>query len=95
MNVGRSISFNGAHALGEKVRWSPNRKAIGICMIGDYSKEDPSAKLINETAYLVKRLCDKYGIPKNQKCIIGHSDVDYTACPGTNTMKLLYEKLGI
>jgi N-acetylmuramoyl-L-alanine amidase len=103
--VGRDINFNGAHTVGEKSgaerqkRYKNiidiNHKGIGISLIGSYENHPPNNVMINETAYLIKKLCDKYSIPLNRDRVFGHKEVDYTACPGQNTMNLIYEKLGI
>ena len=96
MHPGRDIKYKGAHAIGEKGTIpEPNRYAIGICLIGSFEHDDPSPKLINELAYAVKILAAKYNIPRYKTRILGHKDVDSTACPGLNTMKLLYKKIKI
>ncbi len=50
---------------------------------------------INEVSYAIKILAKKYKIPLDRKHILGHREVDYTACPGKFTMKKIYDKLEI
>lgn len=95
--VGRALKYRGAHAAGDKrpELGDVNSIAIGIALIGNFCEKDPSPKMLNEVAYIVKVLCKRYGIKMDRNHILGHKDVDATACPGTNTMKMLYAKLGI
>jgi len=95
LKVGRGIQYNGAHALSEKSDIKMNHHGVGICIIGDFSKVEISDKLVNETAYAIKKIAEKYEIPINRKHIIPHYAVDYTACPMEKTMKKIYEKLEI
>ncbi len=61
---------------------SMNRKAIGICLVGNFSHERVSKKQMNSLIYLVNRLRKYYKIPK--KNILGHGQVKgaKTECPG-------------
>lgn len=103
--TGRPIGYSGAHTLGEKKQQhrdaryryvvDTNYKGIGISLIGSFENIAPPSIMINETAYLIKKLCEKYNIPLTRDRIFGHNEVDLTLCPGKDTMKLIYEKLKI
>ena len=95
LKVGRPAIYNGGHAFGEKTHENINHKALGLAIIGSYESHNASDKVINETCYAIKRICVKYKIPLDRNYVFGHHRVDYTACPGKNTMHLIYKKLGI
>lgn len=98
MKPGRDVNNNGAHCLAEKPPYDSfnmNRIALGLCIIGNFVSRPPGKKIVNEAAYAVKTICEKYGIPLDRKHVIGHREASYTACPGSDTMKLIYKKLGI
>lgn len=98
MRRGRNHRYIGAHCLPDKPpysNYSMNRISIGVVIPGDYTKGDPTPKLINELAYAVKVLCRLYKLPLDRAHVIGHKEASYTACPGNNTMSLLYKKLNI
>jgi len=61
-----------------------NRKAIGICLVGNFNKEYVSSKQLDALVYLVNILRKYYKIPL--KRIIGHNQVlgARTECPGKN-----------
>lgn len=72
---GRNIDLNGAHTKNH------NRDTIGICVIGNFSEDDPKYYLnqIVAVANLVNRLRDIYGdIP-----VTGHREHNATECPGS------------
>ena len=60
-----------------------NRKSIGICLVGNFSKEQVSDKMLSSLVYLVNLLRKYYKIPRQN--IIGHGKVPgaSTECPGT------------
>lgn len=98
LKTGRPAVYAGAHALSEKLSKEEgymNRHGLGLAIIGSFMTRPPAKKLINETAYAIKQIARKYRVPLDRKHILGHHDVDYTACPGKDTMKLIYRKLGI
>lgn len=69
---------NGAHCEASRM----NYKGIGICLVGNFSKEKVSGKQMEALVYLVNILRDYYKItPRN---IIGHGQVRgaRTECPG-------------
>jgi hypothetical protein len=74
--------LTGAHAGGTPGNWA-NEEAIGICLIGDFSRTAPTAKQMNSLIKLVRFLRERYHIPKSR--IYGHKDVPgghETECPG-------------
>ena len=69
---------NGAHCKAGKM----NYRAIGVCLVGNFSKDRVSKKQMESLVYLVNRLRKYYKIPK--KNIMGHGQVSgaRTECPG-------------
>lgn len=73
LEYGRSIMFEGAHVRGH------NDYTIGVVLVGDFTKEKPSAEqratLVNlhESLFLV--------MPKMER-MIRHKDLAATECPG-------------
>jgi len=59
-----------------------NDWGIGICLVGNFEREQPTEAQMCALARLVDYLRVKYTIP--DRCIIGHGDVDQTRCPGRN-----------
>ncbi len=59
-----------------------NFKGIGICLVGNFSKENVSEKQMETLVYLVNVLKKYYKIPENH--IMGHGQVPgaRTECPG-------------
>jgi N-acetylmuramoyl-L-alanine amidase len=98
LHVGRPILFRGAHAITEKREFGNidmNWSGIGVCILGDFSGLPPCSKLINEVAFAVRRIAEKWKIPMDRNHIIGHDRVSRTLCPGLFTMEALYRKLNI
>jgi len=60
-----------------------NHTGIGICLVGNFSKEAVSERELDSLVYLVKVLKDYYKIPLTH--IVGHGEVEgaKTECPGT------------
>ncbi|MGB2660905.1 MAG: N-acetylmuramoyl-L-alanine amidase [Candidatus Omnitrophota bacterium] len=69
---------DGAHCKASDM----NEKAIGICLVGNFSKRTPTRKQMKSLTYLVNTLRDYYNIPTSR--IIGHGQVKgaRTECPG-------------
>jgi len=69
---------NGAHCHASDM----NSKGIGICLVGNFSKEQVSKKQMVSLVYLVNVLRQYYRIPMNR--IMGHGQVPgaKTECPG-------------
>jgi hypothetical protein len=66
----------GSHALGY------NAGGIGICLVGDFSTQQPSRQQMQSLRALVRYLSDTYDIaPEN---VLGHRECEgaQTACPG-------------
>ena len=61
-----------------------NRRAIGICLVGNFNKESPSEKQLGSLVALIDILRQQYRIPLSN--IKGHRDVPgaATECPGKN-----------
>lgn len=59
-----------------------NEKAIGICLVGNFSKDNVDAKQLDALVYLINTLRKYYKIPL--KKILGHDQVfgAATECPG-------------
>ncbi len=71
---------NGAHCKAN----SMNNRSIGICLVGNFSKDHVSSAQMNSLVFLVNKLRKYYKIPKRN--ILGHGQVPgaRTECPGTN-----------
>jgi len=69
---------NGAHCRAAEM----NSRGIGICLVGNFSKEPVSEKQMDSLVYLVNVLKKYYGIPASH--IMGHGRVPgaRTECPG-------------
>jgi hypothetical protein len=70
------LQQSGAHAGINKY----NIEGIGICVIGDFEKEPPSARQLASLRDLVRALCLRYAIPLSN--VKGHCDIRCTKCPG-------------
>lgn len=71
---GRQENAVGAHA------YQNNYNSVGICLEGDFEKEQMTDTQVEAGKELVAYLKNKYNISKVQK----HSDVNNTSCPGRN-----------
>ena len=69
---GRPENVIGAHSV------PVNSNSIGICLVGDFTKHEPSKAQLNSLVWLVKDILTRY--PKLK--IVRHKDTDATACPG-------------
>ena len=77
---GRPEEMSGSHAL------DYNFVSIGICLSGNFEIEQPTEKQLQSLSELLQHLKQKYGNVQ----VVGHRDLNATACPGKN----LYSKLG-
>jgi N-acetyl-anhydromuramyl-L-alanine amidase AmpD len=70
-------SYIGWHAG----NWEINRRSVGIALVGDYSDQDPSDKVLKVCAEIIKGY---KGIGAGR--IYGHKDISKTPtiCPGNN-----------
>ena len=57
-----------------------NRKGIGVVLVGNFEKQQPTTAQLTAVKRLVRTLKTAYRIDSNN--IIGHSDIKATACPG-------------
>jgi len=76
----------GAHTRGH------NKKTIGICLSGSFSKERPAKEQLGALEMLLNEKIVKYGLNKNQ--IKGHRDFSATICPGDSLYKWIQEFKG-
>lgn len=77
---GRPEKYIGAHCE------NYNSVSLGICCEGNFEIEQPTEKQLTSLSELIQYLKKKYGNIQ----VVGHKDLNATACPGKN----LYSKLG-
>lgn len=65
----------GCHTIGQ------NLSSIAVCLVGDFSKVDPTTEQTEAMAKLVSELCRKYNIPVTN--IFPHRHFASTACYGS------------
>lgn len=70
----------GAHCKTPDNRY--NDFGIGICLVGDFDKSNPTPAQLRALARLTSHLMKTYNIPANR--VIGHGDAKPTECPGRN-----------
>ena len=84
----------GAHCGGTPGNWA-NKDAVGICLVGDFSKTAPTGRQMQSLVKLIHFLQKRYGIPKSR--IYGHRNTPgYTGgtkCPGNFPMARLKSML--
>jgi len=71
---GRSLAYEGAHTL------NANEGNIGVMLLGNFEKQDPSAAQLATQANLVALLRHQYRIRASR--VYGHRDLSPTICPG-------------
>ena len=76
---GRSLAYEGAHVSGQ------NAKNIGVMVLGNFEKQEPSEKQLEAIRTLVDLLRDRYAIKRHR--IYGHRDLGKSFCPGRNLYK--------
>ena len=82
---GRQPVKVGAHAQDN------NETSIGVCLAGNFEIGKPTEQQMAAVKELCYWLCRKYGLdPMKKGVIVGHRDLNDTACPGKN----LYKRLG-
>jgi N-acetylmuramoyl-L-alanine amidase len=59
-----------------------NEQGIGICLVGDFSHDQPTAKQMEALVLLVRGLQDQFHIPDDH--VLGHGEVigEFSECPG-------------
>jgi len=80
---GRPLTFQGAHA-GD---FGLNRGNVGIVVLGDFEKTQPTPAAEESLEWLIRKLCLRYGIVK--KNVLGHCNLKATKCPGRRLKPLL------
>jgi len=74
---GRSLMKPGAHCTQQGM----NRKAIGLCVVGNFDEAPPPEDIFEKTADFVAWLCRMYRIPVDN--VHGHTEfASYKTCPG-------------
>lgn len=60
-----------------------NERGIGICLVGDFSEAQPTAKQMDSLVALIQRLQAQFRITDDH--VVGHEDFfgESTECPGT------------
>lgn len=71
---GRPLWAQGAHVAKE------NRHNIGICLLGDFRKEDPSPEQLATLEPLLKDLMYQHRVPVGE--VQGHGERGQSECPG-------------
>jgi len=81
VKIGRNLRIKGAHCMGEG-----NKFGIGICIVGDNTKEEDkwTQEQIAAGRELIRKI--KWVIPNLE--IWGHKDFRPTECPGYDTETL-------
>lgn len=81
---GRRPQMVGAHALHH------NKNSVGICVAGNFDVAKIQSAQMDSLKLLTAWLCQRYKLnPMAKGVIVGHRDLNDTACPGKN----LYPKL--
>ncbi len=59
-----------------------NETGIGICLVGDFTREKPTDKQMDALVTLVRGLQTQFGIPADK--VVGHGEIigEYSECPG-------------
>jgi hypothetical protein len=70
----------GAHTSTPDNRY--NEQGIGICLVGDFQIDRPSAAQTRSIAKLIGYLMKTYNVPASR--VVGHGDAKPTECPGRN-----------
>jgi hypothetical protein len=68
--------LTGAHAGSRDF----NEHGIGICLIGNFDEQPPTAKQLAALGELLQTLAHRYAIPRER--VLPHRDVQATRCPG-------------
>lgn len=83
---GRLPNMVGAHAYGH------NKNSVGISLAGNFEIGKPTDAQMESVKILTAWLCQKYGLNPMQKgVIVGHRDLNDTACPGDALYRRLNE----
>lgn len=74
---GRPLQFQGAHSTGDN-----NIGNIGICLLGDFDKQQVPGLQKQRLLEVLDRLCTSYAITPSRTTVLCHKDFKATACPG-------------
>jgi len=74
---GRDLAWQGAHAKGDN-----NVQNIGICVLGNFDDETPTAAALESLRKLLDNLRRTYHIPRSE--VHKHAEFRNTDCPGKN-----------
>ena len=78
--IGRAVDVIGAHVQGH------NSDSIGICLIGNFDREEPCEHQLNALEKLIGRLMEDFLLESD--CIKLHRDLNpEKSCPGRNISK--------
>jgi N-acetylmuramoyl-L-alanine amidase len=60
-----------------------NEHGIGICLVGNFSVDQPTSKQLDSLVLLVRGLQEQFHIPNDH--VLGHGEVigEYSECPGS------------
>lgn len=64
-----------------------NSHSIGICLAGNFTKEDPTDRQMASLHALVEDIENRWNIPSEK--VLMHNEVKATTCPGTDLRDLL------
>lgn len=82
---GRPLMTEGAHA------YAHNDHTVGINLTGNFEWEEPTEEQLESLVELLTSLCRIFHLPADDSTIVGHEDLNSTACPGWNLYVLLPE----
>jgi N-acetyl-anhydromuramyl-L-alanine amidase AmpD len=88
INKDGSIDWCLNHSVRSNHVGNSNKYALGICLTGDFTKEEPTEEQLQAAADLCMMLIDKYGAIKDIK---GHSDFQgysWKKCPAFDVMRI-------
>jgi N-acetyl-anhydromuramyl-L-alanine amidase AmpD len=70
--------LHGGHCRQDEI----NEQGIGICLVGDFTRDQPSARQLQALALLVRGL--QYQFDISDEDVVGHGDIigEYSECPG-------------
>jgi hypothetical protein len=77
---GRDLRYQGAHAGGDN-----NLQNVGICLIGNFDKEQPTKAALETLERELDALRKRYNISKMR--VYGHRELKSTDCPGDHLMR--------
>ena len=84
---GRNESTAGTHTKASNM----NEKSIGVCLAGDFDKEDPTQRQLSSLNTVLRMLVAKYKIEIPN--VLGHREVpgSATECPGDSLNEWLFD----